>query len=84
MTLTLPQDLSLLALLGIITYISILSIWKSLGSLCRQYLVKRLITTDGLPLLGVERDKKIRGTAVVCGGRCESLVGPLPTVSDPL
>lgn len=43
--------------------------WKVGGRLVRQYLLRRYTTVDRLPLLGLQRDKKIQGTAVICGGR---------------
>lgn len=54
-------------------FVAVLSLLLSArfaGGLLRVYLLRRYTTVDGLPRLGVKRGKKIRGTAVVCGGRC--------------
>lgn len=66
-----PHNLNLpeLLALSISVVIALILAYDVLGKLCRAYFVKRLITVDGLPLLGLKRTKKIRGTAVVCGGR---------------
>ena len=44
-------------------------LWRFAGRLVRLYFIRRYTTIEGLPVLGLERDQKIKGTAVVCGGR---------------
>ena len=68
-SLNLPEILALSVSIVIATIVG----FDVLGKLCRAYFVKRLVTVDGLPLLGLKRVKKIQGTAVVCGGRSVSL-----------
>lgn len=66
------QNLEHTLLLSISILTTLTLAYNYLGKLCREYFVKRLITIDGLPLLGLTRAEKIKGTAVVCGGRCVS------------
>ena len=49
--------------------IILLLLWRYAARLIRLYFLRKYTTVDGLPLLGVKRDRKIQGTAVVCGGR---------------
>ncbi|KAJ3552545.1 hypothetical protein NM688_g4098 [Phlebia brevispora] len=67
---TLPDVLAL-SLSAVIAFFSLYSV---IGKLCRAYFVKHLITVDGLPLLGLKRAKKIRGTAIICGGSISGLL----------
>ncbi|GJE94120.1 hypothetical protein PsYK624_102880 [Phanerochaete sordida] len=51
-----------------------LLLWRFTGRLLRLYFLRKYTTVDGLPLLGVTRDKKIQGTAVVCGGSISGIL----------
>ena len=44
-------------------------LWRFTGRLLRLYFIRKYTTVEGLPLLGLKREHKIQGTAVVCGGR---------------
>lgn len=44
-------------------------LWRFAGRLMRLYFIRKYTTIEGLPVLGLKRDQKIKGTAVVCGGR---------------
>ncbi|THG95163.1 hypothetical protein EW026_g6443 [Hermanssonia centrifuga] len=72
MDLALLRDPSPFWLLGV-SFVSWI-LYKLAGKLVHAYLVKRLLTVDGLPLLGVQRGKKIKGTAVICGGSISGLL----------
>ncbi|KAF7794180.1 hypothetical protein EIP86_005311 [Pleurotus ostreatoroseus] len=69
-SLNLPEILALSVSIVIATIVG----FDVLRKLCRAYFVKRLVTVDGLPLLGLKRVKKIQGTAVVCGGSISGLL----------
>lgn len=47
----------------------LITLWRFIGRLLRGYFIRRYTTIQGLPLLGLKREQKVRGTAVVCGGR---------------
>lgn len=53
----------------LVVTIFLFTLYRLLGSALRGYLLKRYTSVDGLSILGRKRDKKIQGTAVVCGGR---------------
>lgn len=44
-------------------------VWRFSGRLLRQYLMRRYTVVGDLPMLGQRPEKKIQGTALVCGGR---------------
>ena len=45
--------------------------WRALGSLLHRYFLRRMTVLPDLPKLGQPRadSKRIKGAAVVCGGR---------------
>ena len=58
--------------------LSLVGLWQFTGRIVHRYFLSRYTTVEGLPLLGVERQKKINGTAVVCGGRQVPPTSELP------
>ena len=68
-------DTEALGLLVLLTFI-LSSLYQTLARLLRGYFVRRFTTLEDLPLLGVPRadGEKVRGTAVICGGRYVSLL----------
>ena len=61
----LPVALSWLPLIPLL----VLFIYQLVSKPIHDYLLRRYTTVHGLPALGLKRDQKVRGTAVVCGGR---------------
>ena len=62
--------------LGLLTLLSFIltSLYQTLSRVMRAYFVRRFTTLEDMPLLGVPREskgeeKRVEGTAVVCGGR---------------
>jgi hypothetical protein len=51
-------------------------VWRISGYLLRQFLIRRLTVIEDVKRLGQERarGKRIRGNAVICGGRYEASV----------
>ena len=73
MSFQVPIDvLELTFLLGIIVWTGANIVYPYVSEQCRMYFLKHMTTVDDLPLLGLQRNKKIKGTAVICGGRYAS------------
>lgn len=51
--------------------LAVFAVWKAAGSLLRSYFLGRYTVMKDLPNAGKAREdrERIRGTAVVCGGR---------------
>ena len=70
--------------LGLLTLLAFIltSLYQTLSRVLRGYFVRRFTTLEDMPLLGVPREskgeeKKVEGTAVVCGGRYVVLFLPV-------